>query len=184
MIYPIHLYGLPVLRKVAEDVTPDFEGLEQLIQDMYQTLEASDGIGLAAPQIGISKRILVVDLTILEDDLEADQQVKMTMLNAQILERSGENETMEEGCLSLPGISEKVTRKNTIRVRYQNEKFETIEAEFSGFLARVIQHEYDHLDGMLFIDHLSPIRKQLIKGKLKDILQGKARCDYRTKSAQ
>ncbi|GAB1359761.1 peptide deformylase [Porphyromonadaceae bacterium] len=184
MIYPIHLYGLPVLRKVAEDVTPDFEGLEQLIQDMYQTLEASDGIGLAAPQIGIPKRILVVDLTILEDELEPDQQVKMTMLNAQILERSGENETMEEGCLSLPGISEKVTRKNTIRVRYQNEKFETIESEFSGFLARVIQHEYDHLDGMLFIDHLSPIRKQLIKGKLKDILQGKARCDYRTKSAQ
>lgn len=184
MIYPIHLYGLPVLRKVAEDVTPDFEGLEQLIKDMYQTLEASDGIGLAAPQIGISKRILVVDLTILEDELEPDQQVKMTMLNAQILERSGENETMEEGCLSLPGISEKVTRKNTIRVRYQNEKFETIESEFSGFLARVIQHEYDHLDGMLFIDHLSPIRKQLIKGKLKDILQGKARCDYRTKSAQ
>ena len=149
---------------------------------MYQTLEASDGIGLAAPQIGIPKRILVVDLTILEDELEPDQQ--MTMLNAQILERSGENETMEEGCLSLPGISEKVTRKNTIRVRYQNEKFETIESEFSGFLARVIQHEYDHLDGMLFIDHLSPIRKQLIKGKLKDILQGKARCDYRTKSAQ
>lgn len=184
MIYPIHLYGLPVLRKVAEDVTPDFEGLEQLIKDMYQTLEASDGVGLAAPQIGIPKRILVVDLTILEDDLEPDQQVKMTMLNAQILERSGENETMEEGCLSLPGISEKVTRKNTIRVRYQNEKFETIESEFSGFLARVIQHEYDHLDGMLFIDHLSPIRKQLIKGKLKDILQGKARCDYRTKSAQ
>ncbi|MFV0397184.1 MAG: peptide deformylase [Bacteroidales bacterium] len=184
MIYPIHLYGLPVLRKVTEDVTPDFEGLEQLIQDMYQTLEASDGIGLAAPQIGIPKRILVVDLTILEDELEPDQQVKMTMLNAQILERSGENETMEEGCLSLPGISEKVTRKNTIRVRYQNEKFETIESEFSGFLARVIQHEYDHLDGMLFIDHLSPIRKQLIKGKLKDILQGKARCDYRTKSAQ
>lgn len=184
MIYPIHLYGLPVLRKVAEDVTPDFEGLEQLIQDMYKTLEVSDGVGLAAPQIGISKRILVVDLTILEDELEPDQQVKMTMLNAQILERSGENETMEEGCLSLPGISEKVTRKNTIRVRYQNEKFETIESEFTGYLARVIQHEYDHLDGMLFIDHLSPIRKQLIKGKLKDILQGKTRCDYRTKSAQ
>lgn len=184
MIYPIHLYGLPVLRKVAEDVTPDFEGLEQLIQDMYKTLEASDGVGLAAPQIGISKRILVVDLTVLQDELEPDQQVKITMLNAQIVERSGENETMEEGCLSLPGISEKVTRKNTIRVRYQNEKFETIESEFTGYLARVIQHEYDHLDGMLFIDHLSPIRKQLIKGKLKDILQGKARCDYRTKSAQ
>lgn len=185
MIYPIHLYGMPVLRKVAVDITPDHPGLEKLIADMYETLAESSGIGLAAPQIGLPIRMLVIDLTVLnDDDLPKDQRFKGVMINAHVVERSGDNVTEEEGCLSLPGINEKVTRKDTIRIRYCNEKFEEREVTYSGFLARVVQHEYDHLEGMMFIDHLSPIRKQLIKGKLKDILQGKAKCDYRARGAE
>lgn len=181
MKYPIYLYGQPVLRKVTADITPDYKELDTLITNLWETLDSAEGVGLAAPQVGLPIRVLVVDLSILGDDVSEEERVKLVMINAHITETGGDNVTMEEGCLSLPGINEKVTRKDHIKISYCNEKFEPIEREFTGYLARVIQHEYDHLEGKMFIDHLSPIRKQLIKGKLKDILQGKARCSYRVK---
>jgi peptide deformylase len=179
LILPVYLYGQPVLRKVGEDITPDYPGLDKLIKDMYETMYHADGVGLAAPQIGLPIRLFVIDLDVMSEEFPEYKDRQLTMINAQILEREGEDVTREEGCLSLPGIHENVTRKDKIRIKYCDENFVEHNEVFDGFAARVIQHEYDHIDGKMFIDHISLIRKQLIKGKLNAILAGKARTSYR-----
>ncbi len=179
MILPVFLYGQPVLRKVAQDITPDYPGLEKLIKNMFETMYHADGVGLAAPQIGLSIRLFVIDLDVISDRYPEYKGRSLTMINAQILEREGEDVTLEEGCLSLPQIHENVVRKDRVKIKYCDENFVEHEEVFDGFAARVIQHEYDHIDGKMFIDHISLIRKQLIKGKLNSILNGKVRIDYR-----
>lgn len=184
MVYPIHLYGLPVLRKVAQAIDKDYKDLNQFIADMYETMyKSDDGIGLAAPQVGVSIRLFVIDLSMLAEDDASFKDFKKTFINAEIIERFGNDVTREEGCLSIPGIHENVSRKDSIRIKYVDENFVAHEEEYSGFAARVIQHEYDHLEGHMFIDHISPIRRQLIKGKLTNIVKGKTNCRYKHKTA-
>lgn len=179
MKLPIYLYGHPVLRAVSTDITPDYEGLGQLLADMYETMYESDGVGLAAPQIGRNDRIVVIDASPLADSMPELDGVKLTLINPrlEVLE-DGPSETRGEGCLSLPGISENVTRTEKIRLQWLDEKFEPHDEVFDGFLSRIIQHEYDHLEGRVYIDHISPIRKQLISRKLSNIVEGRVRCDY------
>ena len=183
MIRPIYTYGQPVLRQEAEEIDRDYPELEQLIKDMYETLERSEGIGLAAPQIGLPIRLAIINLDVISDDLPEYKDFRRAYINPHIVEidETSPTETMEEGCLSLPGIHENVTRYTRIRVQYQDEQFQQHDEWVEGFLARVMQHEFDHLDAKMFIDHISPLRKQLIKGKLKSLLQGRYRCSYRTK---
>ena len=182
MILPIYIYGQPVLRKVAQDITPDYEGLQELIQNMYETLEASEGIGLAAPQIGRDIRVVVIDLDVLAEEYPEYKDFRKAYINPHIAEYDdSEMESMEEGCLSLPGIHEPVKRPTRIRVKYVDEDFNEHDEWVEGYLARVMQHEFDHLDAKLFIDRVSPFRRQLINGKLKNLLQGKFRCGYRVK---
>lgn len=185
MLYPIYLYGNAVLRKVSENIPQDYRDLQQFISDMYETLHKSgNGIGLAAPQVGKDIRLFVIDLSIIEDDEHPEYKTfKKTFINAEITERFGNEVTMEEGCLSLPGINESVKRSNSIRIKYVDENFKEHEEVFSDYEARVIQHEYDHIEGHVFTDHLSPIRKQLVKGKLMNIVKGKVRCGYKVKKA-
>ena len=163
MILPIYIYGQPVLRKVAEDITPDYPNLSEIIANMYETLDAAEGIGLAAPQIGMAIRLVVIDLDVLKEDLPEYA------------------ETMEEGCLSIPGIHESVARHTRIHVTYLDENMAEHDEWVEGYLARVMQHEFDHLEGTMFVDRLTPLRKQLIRSKLKQLTQGKYRCSYRTK---
>ncbi len=184
MILPIYTYGQPVLRKVSEDITVDYPNLKELISNMFETLTASDGVGLAAPQVGLNIRVVVIDLDVLSDDLPEYKDFRHAYINPHILEYDDtETESMEEGCLSLPGIHESVKRPTRIRVSYMDDEFNKHEEWVEGFLARVMQHEFDHLDAKVFIDRVSPLRRQLITGKLKSILQGKFRCNYKTKVA-
>lgn len=184
MILPIYIYGQPVLRKVAEDITPDYPDLKALIVNMYETMDRADGVGLAAPQIGLPIRLVVVDLDVLSDDFPEYKDYRKTFINAHILEVEGEEVSMDEGCLSLPGIHEAVKRGNKIHVKYMDEDFVEHDEIVEGYLARVMQHEFDHLEGKMFIDHLSPLRKQMIKGKLNAMLQGKVRCSYKVKTVK
>ena len=184
MILPIYVYGQPVLRKVAEDITPDYPNLKELIQNMFETMSNADGVGLAAPQIGLPIRVVTVDLDVLSDDYPEYKDFRKAYINAHILEVSGEEVSMEEGCLSLPGIHEAVKRGNKIREKYLDEDLVEHDEIVEGYLARVMQHEFDHLDGKMFIDHLSPLRKQMIKGKLNAMLKGKAHCTYKVKTVK
>lgn len=183
MILPIYIYGQPVLRKVAEDITPDYPELKQLISNMYETLDASNGVGLAAPQIGLDIRVVVIDLDVLSEDFPEYKGFRNAFINAHIIERDEESKTesLEEGCLSIPGISEKVTRPTRIHVKYLDEEYQEHDEWVEGYLARVMQHEFDHLEGTMFVDRISPLRKNMIAGKLKNIIKGKFRCAYRTK---
>lgn len=181
MILPIYLYGQPVLRKVAEDIPSDYPDLKQLIENMFETLENADGVGLAAPQIGLPIRVVVIDLDILSDEYPEFKDFRKAYINAHIIETDGEEVSMEEGCLSIPGIHESVKRKNQIRVKYMDEDFNAHEEVVEGYLARVMQHEFDHLDAKMFIDHISPLRKQMIKGKLNNLLRGRSNCSYKVK---
>ena len=183
MILPIYIYGQPVLRKVAQDISADEEYLEELIPNMFETLNASDGVGLAAPQIGKDIRVVVIDLNVLSDDFPEYKDFRKAYINPHIIEydEGSKKETMEEGCLSLPGIHENVTRPTRIHVQYMDSDFMPHDEWVDGYLARVMQHEFDHLEGTMFIDRLSPLRKQLIRNKLKALLQGRYRCSYRTK---
>ena len=181
MILPIYLYGHPVLRKVTKDISPDYPGLKPLLDNMFETLFYADGVGLAAPQIGLEDRILVVDLSPLADKEPSFKDFRRVFINAHIVERDGSEEAMEEGCLSIPGIHEKVYRKNRIRIRYLDENLHPHEEVFESYKARVIQHEYDHLEGMMFVDHISGIRKQMIRSKLDKIIKGDVRCSYKVK---
>ena len=182
MILPIYVYGQPVLRKVAEDITPDYPGLQELITNMWETLAQSEGIGLAAPQIGKSIRLVVIDLDLISDDLPEYKDFRHVYINPHIVELDEEQtDSMEEGCLSLPGIHEKVVRSKRIHVTYLDEQFKEHDEWVEGYLARVMQHEFDHLDGKVFSDRISPLRKQLVKSKLRALMQGRYRCSYRTK---
>ena len=183
MILPIYIYGQPVLRKVAEDIPTDFPNLKELLSNMYETLTASEGVGLAAPQIGKAIRVVVIDLDVLSDDLPEYKDFRRAYINPHIVEYDDEKtESMEEGCLSLPAIHEKVTRPTRIRVQWLDEHLQPHDEWVEGYLARVMQHEFDHLDGKMFIDRISPLRKQLIKSKLRALLQGRYRCGYKTKA--
>lgn len=184
MILPIYIYGQPVLRKVAEDIPENYPGLKELLQDMFETLTESDGVGLAAPQIGKAIRVVVIDLDVISEDAPEYKDFKKAYINPHIVEYDDTKvETMEEGCLSLPAIHEKVTRPTRIRVQYLDEQLQPHDEWVDGYLARVMQHEFDHLDGKVFIDRISPLRKQLIKSKLRALLQGRYRCGYKTKAA-
>ena len=182
MVLPIYIYGQPVLRKVAEDITPDYPQLKELIADMWETLAESEGIGLAAPQIGKSIRVVVIDLDVLSDDMPEYKDFRRVFINAHIVEKDDSaTDTSEEGCLSLPAIHEKVVRPKRIHVQWMDEEFQPHDEWIEGYLARVMQHEFDHLDGKMFVDRISPLRKQLIKSKLSALVKGRYRCSYRTK---
>ena len=184
MILPIYIYGQPVLRKVAEDIPADFPDLDKLLADMFETLDDSEGIGLAAPQVGKAIRVVVIDLDVLSEDLPEYKGFRRAFINPHIIERDDTHtDVSEEGCLSLPGIHEKVERPTRIRVQWLDEQLQPHDEWVEGYLARVMQHEFDHLDGHMFIDRISPLRKQLIKSKLRSLLQGRFRCAYRTKVA-
>jgi peptide deformylase len=183
MVLPIYIYGQPVLRKVAEDISADYPGLKDFITDMWETLAESEGIGLAAPQVGRSVRIVVIDLDALSEDMPEYKGFKQVYINAHIIETDDSNtNSSEEGCLSLPAIHEKVVRPTRIHVQWLDEQQQPHDEWVEGYLARVMQHEFDHLEGHMFIDHISPLRKQLIKNKLKALTQGRYRCGYKTKA--
>ena len=186
MILPIYVYGQPVLRKVAQDITPDYPELKELIQNMFETMDNADGIGLAAPQIGRSIRLSVIDLDVLSEHYPEYKGFRKAFINPHILEIDEESEilTSEEGCLSIPGIHENVDRRTRIHVKWMDEDFNEHDEWIEGYLARVMQHEFDHLDGVLFTDRISPLRKQLVKNKLTAMSKGKYRAAYRTKAAQ
>ncbi|MBR3884205.1 MAG: peptide deformylase [Bacteroidaceae bacterium] len=181
MILPIYLYGQTVLRKVTEDITPEYPELKKLIEDMFETVEHAEGIGLAAPQIGLPIRLVIIDLTPLADDMPEYADFRKAYINAHIIETSEETDAMEEGCLSLPGIHEKVTRPTRIRVQYVDENFVEHDEWVDGYLARVMQHEFDHLEGKVFVDRLSPLRRQMNKNRLTNLMKGKVQCTYKTK---
>lgn len=182
MILPIYLYGQPVLRKETEEVPQDYPELKELVKNMFDTMYNADGVGLAAPQIGLSLRMFVIDADVIGDDYPECKGFKKVMINPDIYEESEDSVTLEEGCLSFPGIHEKVSRAKTIRVRYLDEDGMEHDEEIVGFAARVVQHEYEHLEGHVFIDNISGIRRQMNKGKLNDIVKGTARASYRTKA--
>ena len=185
MILPIYTYGQPVLRKVSQDIDADYPELDSLIANMVETLADSEGIGLAAPQIGLNIRLVIIDLDVISDDLPEYKDYKRVFINPHIIEYDDtETETMEEGCLSLPGIHENVKRPTRIHVKYLDRDFVEHDEWISGYLARVMQHEFDHLDAKMFDDRITPLRKQLIKNKLKAIMTGRYRCAYRTRPAR
>lgn len=184
MILPIYTYGQPVLRKEAEDIAPDYPELKALVQNMFETNERADGVGLAAPQIGLPIRVVIVDLRPLAEDMPEYADFKRAYINGYIVEEEGETILMDEGCLSLPGIHEKVPRAEKVRIQYVDEDFVEHDEWVEGFLARVIQHEFDHLDGKVFTDRISPLRRQMNKAKFNALLSGKVRCDYKVKVAK
>ena len=182
MILPIYLYGQPVLRQETEEVPSDYPKLKELIADMYETMHASDGVGLAAPQIGLPIRLVVIDADALKDTFPELEGLQLTLVNPELeIIEEGKKVTREEGCLSLPGLHEPVARYEKVRLNWLDEDFVEHEEVFEGFLARIIQHEYDHLEKTLYIDRTTPIRKQLIRTKLKNIVEGKIVCDYKIK---
>ena len=181
MIYPIFVYGNQVLRKIAKKIDRDYENLSQIIENMWETMYHADGVGLAAPQTGQSINLFVIDGKELSDDHPELKNFKKVFINAELIETEGETDSLQEGCLSLPGIREDVTRPKRIRITYFDEKFQFHDEVYEDQQARIIQHEYDHIEGKLFIDHLSSLRKRLIKGKLNSIVQGKANVEYKIK---
>ena len=184
MLLPIYLYGHPVLRAETEEITPDYPDLKKLIADMWETMYNSEGVGLAAPQIGRSIRLIVLDGSVLAEDFPECKDSKMVLINPELdVIEDMDPVSRSEGCLSIPGLSENVKRVEHVRLNWLDEDFVEHEKEFTGFLSRIIQHEFDHLEGEVYTDHISPIRKQLVKSKLNNIAKGKVRCDYRTKAA-
>ncbi|WP_440132795.1 peptide deformylase [Chitinophaga sancti] len=187
MILPIVAYGHPVLRKVCEDITPEYPDLNKLIANMWKTMYASSGVGLAAPQINRPIRLFVIDSEQIINNLEDDEKdeypgdagVKRVFINAQIINTGGEDWPYNEGCLSIPKVREDVYRPETVTIKYVDENFQPHEDTFTGVTARVIFHEYDHIDGKLFIDHLKPLKRRMIKSKLDDISKGKIKMDYK-----
>ncbi len=179
MILPITVYGDPVLRKVAGNIDLNYEGLQDLIENMFESMYNAEGVGLAAPQVGLPIRVFVVDLSPLGKNEPSLEGFKKVFINAKIVERSGDEELMEEGCLSIPGIHEEVFRKGHIRIQYTDMEGKACDEEFNGYIARVLQHEYDHLDGVMFVDHCSPLKKRLLKRKLTDISKGITNATYR-----
>ena len=179
MILPITAYGSPVLKKKGEDITPDYPKLKELIENMWETMYEAQGVGLAAPQIGLSVRLFLVDADPFSNEEPGLEGFKKVFINPVILEESGEEWDFNEGCLSIPDVREDVSRKPNIKIKYQDENFVEHTEEYEGLAARVIQHEYDHIEGVLFTDLLSPIRKRMLKGRLSNIEKGKISVGYR-----
>ncbi len=180
MIYPIVIYGHPILRKVAADIDRDYPGLEQLIADLFETMYHSEGLGLAAPQIGKSVRIFVIDGKPAAEDEPALADFKKAFINPHITEKKGELVPMTEGCLSIPNLRDEVYRESHIRITYYDEQWNFHDKVYEGYAARIIQHEYDHLDGIMFTDKVNPLRKRLLKSKLTAISKGRFEAEYRT----
>jgi len=183
MILPIYTYGNAVLRKLAEPIASDYPAFTDLITNMYQTMYKAEGVGLAAPQVGLPIRLFVIDLVPFIEENPELGLFKIVMINPTILEKSEEEVSNEEGCLSIPGIHENVMRPERIKIQYFDTDFKEHIEEFDGYKARVIQHEYDHLEGNLFTDKVTPIRRQLLKSRLTNIVKGKTTCDYKVKMA-
>ena len=181
MIYPIVIFGAEVLRKPSVEIGEDYPELKKLIEDMFLTMAAAEGVGLAAPQIGKNIRLFVVDCSAMADEDPKCEGFRKAFINPTIYEVSEETILWNEGCLSVPGLHEDVRRPEVIRMRYLDEQFVEHDEEFDGFRARAIQHEYDHLEGKMFVDRLSPLRRQLLKSKLLGMSKGKYRCAYKTK---
>ncbi len=182
MILPVTVYGDPVLRGETKNVERGFVDLNELIENMFQTMYQAEGVGLAAPQVGLSLRLFVVDGSpAVHDDEPELKEFKKVFINPEILEVAEEEVVMEEGCLSLPNIHENVSRPETVLIHYLDEHWEEHTETFSGFRARIIQHEYDHLEGHLFVDHISPLKKRLLKSKLMSIATGKTKTGYLTR---
>ncbi|HOY49222.1 MAG TPA: peptide deformylase [Flavobacteriales bacterium] len=184
MILPIVAYGTPVLKQKGAFIDSEHPGLKELIANMFETMYHAPGVGLAAPQVGHSIRLFVLDASPFSDEHPELDGVKKVFINAEIVEESGDDWKFNEGCLSIPHIREDVDRKPTIRMKYQDENFNSFEETFDGILARIIQHEYDHIDGILFTDRLSQLRRTLLRGKLQDISKGRVKVDYRMKFTQ
>jgi peptide deformylase len=190
MIIPIYGYGEPVLRKVGEEISPEYPNLKEVIANMYDTMYNAYGVGLAAPQVGLAIRLFIVDTEPFSDsdDLTTEEKTelhgfKRTFINAKMLKEEGEEWGFNEGCLSIPEVREDVFRNEKITIEYSDENFVRKTEVFDGLIARVIQHEYDHIEGILFTDKISSLKKTLIKKKLQNIMEGKARPDYRMKFA-
>jgi peptide deformylase len=190
MIIPIYGYGEPVLRKVGEEISPEYPNLKEVIANMYDTMYNAYGVGLAAPQVGLAIRLFIIDTEPFSDseDLSKEEQAqlkgfKQTFINAKMLKEEGEEWGFNEGCLSIPDVREDVYRNEKITIEYCDEDFNKKTEVFDGLIARVIQHEYDHIEGVLFTDHLTILKKTLIKKKLQNIMEGKARPDYKMKFA-
>ncbi len=184
MILPIYALGQPVLKKVAKPIDQDYEGLSELIDSMWETMYHAHGIGLAAPQIGKSIRLFIVDTVQAMEEGKADEGIKRVFINAQKLEEAGDPWDYEEGCLSIPDARGDVKRPPQVKLRYMDENFVEKEEVFTGINARVIQHEYDHIDGILFIEHLKPLKRRLLKRRLENIRKGKINCEYKMKFAR
>jgi peptide deformylase len=180
MTYPIVIYGHPVLRKIAVEINKEYPELQKLIEDLFETMYHSEGMGLAAPQIGKSVRIFVIDGTPVAEDEPSLAGFRKTFINAHITERCGELRPMSEGCLSIPNLREEVLRESHIRINYYDENWEYHDEVFDGYKARIIQHEYDHTEGILFTDKVNPLRKRLLKGKLTAISKGQFEASYKT----
>ena len=181
MILPIYIYGNSVLRKETEELLAGYPDLRALIDNMFETMYNADGVGLAAPQIGLPIRLLIIDLAPFKEQEPELGSFKVAMINPEMLEMSDEMDVCEEGCLSIPGIHESVPRPVKIKIRFYDADFNEYVEEFEGYKARVIQHEYDHLEGNLFTDKVNPLRRQLLKSKLTNIAKGKVRANYKTK---
>ena len=187
MILPIVAYGHPVLRKVAVDITPEYPGLEKFISDMWETMYGSSGVGLAAPQVNKDIRLFMVDTEQMFGNMEEDEKAaypdapgyKGVFINAHIVDLEGEEWSYNEGCLSIPKIREDINRQEIVTLQFVNELFEPQIQTFKGLTARVILHEYDHIEGKLFIDHVSALKRKLMKGRLQDISKGKISVDYK-----
>ena len=187
MIFPIVAYGSSVLRNISKDIDPDYPGLQAFIEDMWETMYYSNGVGLAAPQVNRDIRLFVVDSTQIFSNLEEEEKgkypdepgIKQVFINAHILELDGEEWIYNEGCLSIPKIREDIMRPEEVVLSYMDENFQPSEKRFNGVTARVILHEYDHIEGKLFIDYLKPLKRKLLKGKLDDISRGKIKVDYK-----
>jgi peptide deformylase len=185
MVLPVYLYGTPVLRQEAEDIDKNYPDLQKLIKDMFETMYHTEGIGLAAPQIGKSIALIVIDASVLGDDFPECADSKMVLINPQLdVIEDADPVSRAEGCLSLPGLSENVRRYEHVVLNWLDENFEEHEQEFHGFMARVIQHEFDHLLGTVYTDRIAPIRKQMIRNKLHNMERGKVKCAYRVVSAK
>lgn len=181
MVYPIVIYGSSVLRKVAEEIPKDYKGLPELVADMFETMEVSDGVGLAAPQIGKSIRLFVIDATPMAEDDPSLTGFRKAFINPKIVEESGPKWGYVEGCLSLPEIREEIERHSIVKIQYYDENFNLFEETYDGVKARIIQHEYDHLEGVLLVDRVAPLKKKLLKGRLTNISKGKVKAAYKTK---
>ena len=181
MVLPIYIYGQPVLREETEAIDQSFPEIKNLVINMFETMYSAEGVGLAAPQVGLSVQLLVIDAEAVSNNYPECKNFKRVMINPEITEQSDETISMEEGCLSFPGIHEKVVRAEKIRVRYKDEKFIEHEEDITGFAARIVQHECEHLEGRVFIDSISPIRRQLNRGKLNNLIKGVVTCDYKNK---